>query len=301
MPPTISTSSSAVTISSLFPDYAAALAAMGHRPRGRARYLGQLRRLDAFLESLPVSAISAAHCHRAQEDLATRCAPATLQVSLSAMRSFFGWCVVEQIRSDNPALSLSWPRRGSPQRRILDVSTLETLRARLKEQPLNHTELQHWRWARNRRAVLLMLHAGLRLGEVAALRWGDILLDDRRLIIQDGKGGKGRVIPINETLYGELAQVTHRKSDDAVVPASSGAPFAQPGCLAHVFTYWMQRELQLTITAHQLRHAFATSLYRKGAGVRVIQELLGHSSLETTMWYLGIASDEALRAVRLLD
>ena len=104
-----------------------------------------------------------------------------------------------------------------------------------------------------------------------------------------------------EDLIKNLSAVPEdERADDAgVIPvAPGGAPISFKG-LERVFDRWMP--VATSVHAHQLRHAFATRMHRKGVPVRTIQVLLGHKSLETTMRYLGIDPEDAAAAVEVLD
>jgi site-specific recombinase XerD len=288
-------------IEALLPDYERSLIAEGRRPRGRKRYLDQLADLHAFVAPLGAEEITPSHCRRYQEHLSERGnSGSTRQVSLSAMRSFFGWCVVEGIREDNPAILLKWPKRDDPPSRKLDTDTLDILRSRLNE-PDGLDAIEHRAWRRNVRCIVLMLHAGLRITEATDLRWPDV--DWRRsMLTVIGKGGKKRYIPINRTLAAELRNVPEIEQQGAVIPTAAGKPFASYKTLARsVFERWVYRTLDIHITAHQLRHSFALRMLEKGADVRRIQVALGHSSLETTQMYLGLDAEDTRDAVERLD
>ncbi len=115
------------------------------------------------------------------------------------------------------------------------------------------------------------------------------------------KNGDERRVPINTRLFAALSDVSkdERADDAGVIPvAPGGTPISFKG-LERVFDRWAP--VATSVYAHQLRHAFATRLHRKGIPVRTIQVLLGHKSLETTMRYLGIDPEEAAAAVEVLD
>lgn len=285
-------------IGDLIAGYARSCASDGQRPRGVARYQSQLRSFAAFVGQTPAAAITAAQCRRYQEHLAgAGAAGSSRQVSLSAMRSFFAWCVVEGIRMDNPALSLHWPRRDDPPRRTPDAAQLAQLNGRLRA--LDGATDRPTR--RNVRAVQLMRMAGLRISEVAALDWTSVDMD-RRLLSVVGKGGRRRELPINRALMRELARVPPDERVGAVCPTDAGRPFSGPKTFARaVIDHWLRRDLGVELTAHQLRHAFARRLLDTGADVRRIQLALGHASLETTQIYLGMDAEDLRDAIERLD
>lgn len=287
-------------IPDLLPAYEHALAADGNAPRGRDRYIGQLRDFARFLGPIGVAAIQEPDCRHYQGELTTRGnAGGSRQVALSAMRSFFDWTVLEGYRTDNPARSLKWPKRESVPRERLSPETLAALKKVLIEPPgLDDAARRAWR--RNVRCVQLAGLAGLRITEITELDWRHVDLR-RRVLTVRGKRGRVREVPINGTLLRLLKLVPEADRVGAVVPADNGQPFTIYKTLARaVFERWL-KELGLHITAHQLRHAFAHALLDTGTDVRRIQVLLGHTSLETTQIYLGLDVEDTRAAVERLD
>jgi site-specific recombinase XerD len=143
-----------------------------------------------------------------------------------------------------------------------------------------------------------MLFSGLRLSEAAALRWCDVDLEVRELMVVDGKGGKDRVVPLHPALVEELCQVRSPKPSWAVLGQRDGKPLTHKS-LAHIFERWLA-DLGIRITAHRLRHSFATEMLRHGADIRAIQDLMGHTSLETTQRYLALHNEQLRGAIEKL-
>jgi integrase len=145
-----------------------------------------------------------------------------------------------------------------------------------------------------------MLYAGLGISEAAALRWQDVDLEAGTLWVRDGKCGKDRSLPLHAVLLDELALVPvhERQSDHAVVGNRDGS-FRTGKGLDHLFRRWLPR-LGISISAHRLRHSFATELLRHKADLLVIRDLLGHESLETTQIYLTADTAQKQAAVDLL-
>ncbi|NJN19190.1 MAG: tyrosine-type recombinase/integrase [Oscillochloris sp.] len=141
-------------------------------------------------------------------------------------------------------------------------------------------------WQRNRRVIVLMLYSGLRISEAAVLLWRDVYLDDSTLIVQRGKGGRRRELPIHPALREELLTEPVRRPMRPVVGTIDHTPLT-PKSMAHIFERWLPN-LGITISAHTLRRTFATQLLRRGITLRDIQLLLGHRSLKTTAVYLGV-------------
>jgi len=145
---------------------------------------------------------------------------------------------------------------------------------------------------RNRALLELLYSAGLRSAEAVALDLGDVDFD-RETVHVFGKGGKERVVPLGEEAAHHLARYLRE-----------GRPVLARGAVDAVFLSARGRRLDTSTVRrllrhpHRLRHAFATHLLEGGADLRVIQELLGHSSLSTTQIYSHV---DARRLRRVYD
>ena len=135
---------------------------------------------------------------------------------------------------------------------------------------------------------------GMRRGELANLLVSHISFEANRISIMDGKGSKDRTIPIAENLKNLLMELCADKRFNESVfgfkPVSLGMKIKE----------WADKA-GVPITAHSLRHYFATTLMEKGANIRQVQELLGHESLATTQIYLQLMNDHLEDAIGLLD
>jgi integrase len=158
-------------------------------------------------------------------------------------------------------------------------------------------------------AVLLGGDAGLRRGEIGALRQSDVDLRRRQLrveqsdwkgVIDTPKGGRGRVVPMTEALFEALTKNRHLRGD-LVLTLDDGRPV--PG---HTLRTWMERAqrragLRATGKVHILRHTFCSHLAMRGAPAKAIQDLAGHQHLSTTMRYMHLSPSERERAIGLLN
>jgi site-specific recombinase XerD len=132
---------------------------------------------------------------------------------------------------------------------------------------------------RNRALVELVYSAGLRSRETVDLDLGDVEFD-QELVHVRGKGGKERTVPLGEEAAHWLGRYVHEARPE-LARGSDGALFLSTRG-RRLDTSTLRR---LVPHPHRLRHAFATHLLEGGADLRVIQELLGHSSLSTTQVY----------------
>ncbi|WP_068617574.1 tyrosine-type recombinase/integrase [Paenibacillus tuaregi] len=165
---------------------------------------------------------------------------------------------------------------------------------------------------RNLAVFLLMAYMGLRVGEVHSLNLADYN-PERRLLNVYGKGRKWRSVPVPEAVSEVLQLAVNerlnpwRAKETAMFISQKGRRLSIR-CIqqiaADTFARFQQQippERRVAYSSHKLRHSFATMLLRKGADLRTVQELLGHSSIQTTTIYTHITSREKEEAVGRLD
>jgi integrase/recombinase XerD len=138
---------------------------------------------------------------------------------------------------------------------------------------------------------------GLRAGELANLKVRDLQLkgDDPIVIVHEGKGAKDRVVPLNPYLREKLASFTASMSRDQSLFGLTRKTISMKT------TTWSTKAGVPHIHAHSMRHHLATTLLRDGVSLRVVQEILGHESLDTTMRYLHVTGQEKKEAMGRLD
>ncbi len=131
---------------------------------------------------------------------------------------------------------------------------------------------------------LLMLHSGLRTGEVRRLRLGDLDLAARRVRIEQSKGLKDRLVCLSEATVEALnAYFAVRGPADEHVFALRHLPLSCSYCSERLHTYG--RRCGVHVTPHQLRHTCATLLLNAGAPILTVQTILGHRHVDTTLGY----------------
>lgn len=140
-----------------------------------------------------------------------------------------------------------------------------------------------------RRAVILGRFAGLRAGEIAAVHTDDVRWRPQHLRVV-GKGGKVRYVPVHDRVAELLGEV----GDGYVFPSRCGH------WTPHPISRRVSAALPPPWTCHSLRHAFATALYEMCGDWVLVQEALGHASVETTKRYVLVRPERAVAAVRRL-
>lgn len=165
-------------------------------------------------------------------------------------------------------------------------------------------ERNPWRYYRNLSILFCMMMAGLRESEVVALNTWDV--EDGFIYIRNGKGGKARMVPMNEDLTNVLKHWTIER--DLYVSADEKALFiSQKGGRITVSTIRnlvdrIRNDTSLfTLTPHTLRHTFGHDLAERGVPDRQIADLMGHKDINTTRIYTTPGKEDLIKSVNLLS
>jgi len=204
-------------------------------------------------------------------------APLTLRRKYACISSFFGFLQDMGYAQANPARRLPLPRVSE----YVPVFLTEEM-----AQQLIAAADTPWTKA----MVVLLLSTGIRRSEAVGITLDDLNLEERQLLIR-GKGDKERVVPLTdqavEAIRAYLPWRTKTESRYLFVSAWKGLPI-HGRCINRMLKIVIQKAglAGQGITPHKLRHTFATHLIRNGVDIRTVQELMGHSELETTAKYL---------------
>ncbi len=154
---------------------------------------------------------------------------------------------------------------------------------------------------RNLCMLRLMLEAGLRAGEVVALRPEHLDMTTCRLLVREGKGSKDRALWIRNDLRDLVGEwLERRRTSPWLFPTRNGSQ-VQTRYL-RTLVKRLARKAQIPeaekVSPHTLRHTFATDLYRETKNLRLVQKALGHASVATTQIYTHIVDEELEEALR---
>lgn len=211
-------------------------------------------------------------------------AAASVERNLSAVKGFHRFMVADQLTEALPTADLPLPKKPD---RLPDVISTEQANA-LLDQHFPETAAGQ----RDRAMLEVLFGCGLRVSELTALDLGDVFLDEE-VVRVIGKGSKERVVPLVGCAHDVLASYLGTWRPELLRPVRpTQAVFLNQrgGRLSRQTVYGVcERYGRLVgiegLHPHTLRHSFATALLEGGADLRVVQELLGHSSISTTQVY----------------
>jgi len=193
--------------------------------------------------------------------------PSTLRIYRAALQGFHGW------RGENLVFPIRVPKHLPP---YIPAEVVDKILSLSREEPKDHLILR------------LMSDAGLRRQEVVYLKVKNVGVKALRI---RGKGDKDRTVPLTQQLAAALAPYcTGKNPEESVLGVGEGVIY-------RVVKKYGMLVGNPELKPHDLRHAFATRLLENGANIRVVQELLGHSNLNTTQVYTAVNGSHLVDAV----
>jgi len=262
--------------------YARDLVHLGRFAAGRGVALTDLdrRALEAFVRALMGAGMS----------------PRSVARIVAATRGFYRYLLIGRRIATNPADDLQPPRAWATLPKYLSVEEVDTLLA----QP----DVSTPRGLRDRAFIELLYATGLRVSELVDLKVSDVNLEGGFLTTK-GKGSKERLVPIGDEAVVWLSKylsearqslLGRRTVPRVFVNARGGEALTRMGVWKLLKGYGTKAGVSTRLSPHVLRHSFATHLLERGADLRAIQVMLGHSDLSTTQIYTHVL-EARLRAV----
>jgi integrase/recombinase XerD len=220
--------------------------------------------------------------------------PRSMARVISSMKSFYRFLVLDGIIKKNPAVNLSSPKTWLTLPKFLTVKEVESL--------LSQPEEETVRGIRDKAMLELLYATGLRASELVLLKVKDMNMEDGFLLCF-GKGGKERLVPIGESAVEAVRKYLDearpkllKRSSEFLFVTQRGGAFTRQGFWKLLKGYARKAGLDMKISPHMLRHSFATHLLERGADLRSVQIMLGHSQITTTQVYTHV-SRKRLRRV----
>ena len=204
---------------------------------------------------------------------------------ISGLKSFFKYCVQEQVITIDPSTLLESPKL---QRTLPDILSFDEI-----EKMINLLDLSKPEGGRNKAIMETLYSCGLRVSELVNLRISCLYLNDGFIKVI-GKGDKERLVPIGSDAvkYINIYQQDIRVhitikpgNDDILFLNRRGTKLSRVMIFLIIKEIALQAKIDKIISPHTFRHSFATHLVEGGADLRAVQEMLGHESITTTEIY----------------
>ena len=202
---------------------------------------------------------------------------------LATIKTFFRFLILSQRLETSPAVLIETPRFPKKLPQVLSLEEVE----RLLEQP----DTTHPRGLRDKAMLELLYATGLRVSELVRLKLNQLNLEVGYISVV-GKGAKERLVPVGGQAQQALTQYLKKGRAALLKKPSSylfigyrGRPLTRQGFWEIIKKYAIKSGINKPISPHTLRHSFATHILERGADLRSVQTMLGHSSIATTQIY----------------
>lgn len=210
---------------------------------------------------------------------------------ISTLKGFYRYLIAEGKTDFNPITGIDFPKKWKVLPKYLTIEQVLSL--------LETPDMTTILGIRDKAILELMYGTGLRISEVTHLKNDNLYLEENFIRIL-GKGNKERVIPLGEKAkkYLEIYLKESRCKilKDNQIPHvflnRKGRKLSRQGLWKIIKSYGQKTGISRILTPHTLRHSFATHLVEKGADLRSVQLMLGHSSISTTEIYTYISKDK---------
>ena len=222
----------------------------------------------------------------------------TVARRISTLRVFYRFLHTEGLRSDDPTSVLQSPRSGRTLPKILSEQEVSCLLDAANR-------LEGAEGLRLKAMIELCYATGMRASELVELPY-TALNRDPRVIIVSGKGGRERMVPLNEPA--RIAVKSYMNVRDRFLGGYKDNPYLFPGSMGRAISrqrfFQLLKKLALSagidtsrVSPHILRHAFATHLLNNNADLRSVQKMLGHSDISTTQIYTHVLDERLQKLV----
>jgi integrase/recombinase XerD len=211
-------------------------------------------------------------------------APASIGRNVSAIRTYFGFLLGENLVVSDPSERLQTPRAWRSLPEVLSVAEIEAL--------MEAPDLSHALAWRDRALLEFAYASGVRVSELIQLEIRNLLLEEG-LALVFGKGSKERLVPVGRRALGAVSlylretrpRLEKGRGEGKVFLNARGRPLSRMGVWKILRQHAHTAGITRTVSPHTLRHSFATHLLEGGADLIAVQEMLGHADISTTQVY----------------
>lgn len=215
------------------------------------------------------------------------CSTSTNNRIIACFRAFYDYLIDEKLITINPTSAIFLPKIQQKLPNILNTDQIEDL--------LNIIDTKTILGKRDRAMLELMYSCGLRVSELVNLNYFNLKIQDECILVC-GKGNKERLLPMGEIAINHLIDyetnsrplLLNQGKSDSYFLSKRGANMTRQNFFLLIKNYGILAGITPNISPHTLRHAFATHLVQRGADLRSIQLMLGHSDISTTQIYTHI-------------
>lgn len=213
--------------------------------------------------------------------------PRTIARYIVSIKQFFKYLLIEKIITEDPTINIRTPKLSVSLPDILSLQEIE----QLLESPDDSTNIGQ----RDSTMLEVLYGTGIRVSELINLELNGLNFDLGYIMVM-GKGSKERIVPLGSIAlrkvksyieYGRNALLKD-KSSDYLFLNRNGKRMTRQGFWKNLRQYVIKSGINKTVTPHTIRHTFATHLLERGADLRTIQILLGHSDISSTQIYTHI-------------
>ena len=208
-------------------------------------------------------------------------AKSSIARKLSALRAFFSFAAEMNLINNNPMKAIKGVTSPRPLPKAISLETVNKMFeiAKASKNPERDTLI-----------LELLYGAGLRISELVALKWEDVDIESRWLIVS-GKGDKQRRVPFGSFAAKALEGARAKYGKNTyILPDDNGEKSINVRTVHRIVTGIAKKVGAFSVTPHVLRHSCATHMLEGGASLKFIQEFLGHENLSTTQIYLTISA-----------
>jgi integrase/recombinase XerD len=217
--------------------------------------------------------------------------PRSAARAVAAVRGLHRFLILERATTENPTATVEAPKWWKPLPHVLSMEEVDRL--------LSAPDVSTASGLRDKAMLEVIYATGLRVSELVGLRMDGLNLENG-FVRCVGKGDKERVVPLGipaiEAVTAYLRSGRPRVASELVFISDRGRPLPRGNFEATVRHYAQQVEIKKKLTPHVLRHSFATHLLERGADLRAVQMMLGHTNISTTEIYTHVMR-ERLKAV----
>jgi len=217
--------------------------------------------------------------------------PRTQARTISGIKSFFKYLLIEEKITSDPTALLESPKIG---RKLPDILSMEEI-----DKLINAVDLDKPEGQRNKAMLETLYSCGLRVSELVNLKMTNLFFD-QGFIKVEGKADKERLVPVSKTAIEEINKYVngyrkkmkiHKDHENILFLNRRGQSLSRVMVFTIIKNLAEKINLNKKISPHTFRHSFATHLINGGADLRAVQEMLGHESILTTEIYTHLDRD----------